>query len=147
MYLDTGIIIKLLTPEPETAWFEATLRGHPFLTSELALVEVHSALFAKERANRITSVQRMRAEAKFHEWIETELLVLHALNRAVLRKSTQVLAQTHPTVPLRAMDALHVATCDLAQEFPLCTTDLRMYDAARILRLPTFPEKLPLTLQ
>ena len=54
MYLDTGILVKLLTPEPETAWFERELRGHPLATSELALVEVKSALFGKERAKVIT---------------------------------------------------------------------------------------------
>lgn len=145
MYLDTGIIIKLLTPEPESAWFEAELRGHPFSTSELALVEVRSALFSKERARSITAAQRLRAEAKFQEWLETDLLVLHPLNLSVLRKSMQILAMTHPSIPLRSLDALHVAACDLAQEFPLCTTDGRMHDAARLLRLPTFPEKLPLT--
>ena len=145
MYLDTGIIIKLLTPEPETAWFETQLRGHPFSTSELALVEVRSALFAKERAGRITAAQRIRAEAKLHEWMETELLFLHALNRAALRKSIHVLTVAHPDVPLRTLDALHVATCDLSQDFPLCTTDQRMHDAAKVLRLPLFPTKLPLT--
>jgi predicted nucleic acid-binding protein len=145
MYLDTGIIIKLLTPEPESAWFETELRGHPFSTSELALVEVRSALFAKERARSITAAQRLRAEAKFQEWLETDLLVLHPLNLSVLRKSMQVLAMTHPSIPLRSLDALHVAACDLAQEFPLCTTDGRVHDAAHLLRLPTFPEKLPLT--
>ena len=72
MYLDTGILVKLLTPEPETAWFERELRGHPLATSELALVEVKSALFGKERAKVITREQRLRAEAKFAQMIESE---------------------------------------------------------------------------
>lgn len=146
MYLDTGIIIKLLTPEPETAWFEKELRGHSFSSSELALVEVRSALFAKERAGRLTAGQRMRAELKFREWLDTDLLLLHPLNQATLRKSSHVLAMTHPEVALRTLDALHVAACDLSQDFPLCTTDSRMHDAARVLRLPVFPTTLPLPL-
>ena len=144
MYLDTGILVKLLTPEPETDWFERELRGHPLATSELALVEVKSALFSKERAGRITAAQRMKAEAKFHELIETEILELVNLNNRVLRKASQVIAATHPEVPLRSLDALHVASCDLAQEFPLCTTDARMHAAARTVHVPVFPEKLPL---
>ena len=47
MYLDTGILVKLLTPEPETKFFERELLGHSLATSELALVEVKSALLAK----------------------------------------------------------------------------------------------------
>ena len=144
MYLDTGILVKLLTPEPETAWFERELRGHPLATSELALVEVRSALLAKERAGTITANQRMRAEAKFAELIDEEILQLRNLNNHVLNKATQVLQACHPNVPLRSLDALHVASSDLAQDFPLCTTDTRMHAAARMIHVPIFPENLPL---
>ena len=144
MYLDTGILVKLLTPEPETSFFEEQLRGHVLVTSELTLVEVKSALFAKERAGAITPALRQRAEAKFQEMIESEILVLRNLNNRVLQKAGQVIKACHPKVPLRALDALHVATCDLAQEFPLCTTDARMRAAAEAMHLPVFPKKLPL---
>lgn len=144
MYLDTGILVKLLTPEPETAWFERELRGHAMTTSELALVEIKSALFAKERAKAINREQRLRAEAKLGELIDQEILQFRNLNNRVLKKATQVIEACHPDVPLRALDALHVASCDLVQEFPLCTTDARMHAAARALRIPVFPETLPL---
>ncbi|HLP75450.1 MAG TPA: type II toxin-antitoxin system VapC family toxin [Candidatus Paceibacterota bacterium] len=147
MYLDTGILVKLLTPEPETAYFEQQLRGHPLVTSELSVVEVKSALFAKERAGSIDAVRRMKAEAKFSEMIESEIVTLLNLNNRVLRKATQTIQACHPKVPLRALDALHVATCDLAQEFPLCTTDARMHAAAQAMRLPVFPEQLPVKTQ
>jgi predicted nucleic acid-binding protein len=143
MYLDTGILVKLLTPEPETAYFEQQLRGHPLVTSEFTLVEVKSALFAKERAGLIDAVRRMKAEAKFSEMIDSEILTLLNLNNRVLKKATQTIQACYPKVPLRALDALHVATCDLAQEFPLCTTDARMHAAAQTMRLPVFPEQLP----
>ncbi len=144
MYLDTGILVKLLTPEPETAFFERELQGHPMATSELALVEITSALFAKERAKLISREQRLRAEAKLAEMVEKEILELHDLNHRTLRKATQVIQACHPDVPLRALDALHVATCDLVQEFPLCTTDARMQAAAQKIHLSVFPENLPL---
>jgi uncharacterized protein len=144
MYLDTGILVKLLAPEPETAFFERELRGHSMATSELALVEVKSALFAKERGKLISREQRLRAEAKFAEMIEREILELRNLNTPVLRKATQVIQACHPDVPLRALDALHVATCDLTQEFPLCTTDARMHAAAQKIHVPVFPAHLPL---
>ena len=144
MYLDTGILVKLLTLEPETVFFERELQGHPMATSELALVELKSALFAKERARLISREQRLRAEAKLAEMIEKEILELHDLNHRTLRKATQVIQACHPDVPLRALDALHVATCDLVQEFPLCTTDARMHAAAQKIHLPVFPENLPL---
>jgi len=146
MYLDTGILVILLTPEPESAFFERELQGHPLATSELALVEVKSALLAKERAKLISHEQRLRAEAKFAEIIDQELLEVHDLDHRTMRKATQVLEACHPEVPLRALDALHVASCDLAQEFPLCTTDARMHAAAKRTHVPVFPESLPLTI-
>ena len=142
MYLDTGILVKLLTPEPETAWFERELRGHAMTTSELALVEIKSALLAKERNKAISREQRIRAEAKLAEMIEQEVLQFRNLNNRVLKKAGQVIEACHPGVPLRALDALHVASCDLAQEFPLCTTDARMHAAAKAMHIPVFPENL-----
>ena len=144
MYLDTGILVKLLTPEPETAWFERALQGHSITTSELALVEIKSALFAKERARVITPEQRRRAEAKLAELVDQEIVRFNNLNNRVLKKAAQVIEACQPDVPLRALDALHVASCDLAQEFPLCTTDARMHAAARAMHIPVFPENLPL---
>lgn len=144
MYLDTGILVKLLTPEPETAFFDRELQGRPLTTSELALVEVKTALCGKERAGRITAAQRERAEAKFAAMIEDGILELFELNRRTLRKATQIVQRCQPSVPLRALDGLHLAACDLAQEFPLCTTDARMHDAAQLIAMPLFPEKLPL---
>ena len=143
MYLDTGILVKLLTPEPETAWFERELRGRSITTSELALVEIKSALFAKERAKVITPEQRRRAEAKLSELVDQEIVRFNNLTNRVLKKAAQVIEACHPDVPLRALDALHVASCDLAQEFPLCTTDARMHAAARAMHIPVFPENLP----
>ena len=147
MYLDTGILVKLLTPEPETAWFERALRRHSMTTSELALVEIKSALFAKERARLISREQRVRAEAKLAELVDQEILQFRNLNNRVLKKAMQVIETCHPDVPLRALDALHVASCDLAQEFPLCTTDARMHAAARAMHIPVFPENLPAVLK
>lgn len=144
MYLDTGILVKLLTPEPETAFFERELLGQSLASSELALVEVKSALFAKERARLITMAQRAKAEAKFAAMIADDIFKLSHLNHQILRKATQIVQVCHPKVPLRALDALHVAACDLAQDFPLCTTDARMHAAARAMHIPVFPEHLPL---
>ena len=42
-------------------------------------------------------------------------------------------------VPLRTLDAIHTAACDLSQDFPFCTTDKRMRDAAHVLGIPVFP--------
>ena len=139
MYCDSCILIKLLTPEVDSAFFERELRGHPLGSSELAWTEVSSALLAKERAGRILPEERQRAWKLFSSWVEDEILVLHPLTLVTLRKAVRQLELCHPQVALRTLDAIHLASADLAQEFPLCTTDDRMRQAARVLQFPLFP--------
>jgi predicted nucleic acid-binding protein len=140
MYLDSCILVKLLTREPDSEFFDAELRGKPLASSELAYPEVCSALLAKERAGRLAPADRLRAWKQFLAWIESEEVVLLRLDQAVLRKATRQLEQCHPAVALRTLDAIHLATADLTTESPLCSTDARLRDAAKMLKLPVFPE-------
>jgi len=139
MYLDSCIIIKLLTPEADSAYFDQALSGQPLTSSELAYTEVGAALLAKERAGRISPDQRKQAWRQFQQWIHDEDIVLEALNSTVIRKAFQVLERCHSKVALRTLDALHVATADLCQDLPLCSTDTRLRQAAIELGLEVFP--------
>ncbi len=140
MYADSCILVKLITPEADTRFFVERLTGVALTSSELALTEVWSALLAKERNAKITRPQRERAWWFFTGMIDSRALVLHPLNSVALRKANHQLEQCHPAVALRTLDALHLAACDLTQEFPLCTTDDRLRQAARLLRIPLLPE-------
>ncbi len=140
MYCDSCILVKLLTPEEDSAFFERELRGRALSSSELAYAEVASALLAKERMRRILPAERERAWALFSEWIEQEILVLHPLNLATLRKAVWQLRQCHPQVALRTLDAIHLAAADLCQDLPLVSTDQRMRAAAEVLALEVFPQ-------
>src|ERR1051325_1564087 len=148
MYLDTAIIIKLLVREADSAWFNGALAKERFESSELALCEVRSALLAKERAGHISNVERVAAEERFLEMIEDELLKLHPLNRPVLDRASAILFACHPKIPLRTLDALHVATCDLHRNGKLATTDARMRAACQqfaIALVPVKPEDVTAT--
>jgi len=141
MYLDTCIIVKLLTTEEDSETLDRHLTGQALSTSELALTELWSALLAKERNQRITMKERTLAWTQFQTWIEEGDIEIRDLNGVVLRKANHQLEACHPAVPLRTLDAIHVASCDLAQDFPLCSTDARVRQAARLLRIPLFPEE------
>ena len=140
MYLDTAIIVKLLVDEHDTDYFQNALAGALLSSSELAFTEVRAALLTKERNKLISARQRDAAWQVFTERVLTRDIDLHPLNGLVLRKANHILSQCHPAVPLRTLDAIHTAACDLSQDFPLCTTDKRMRDAARVLGIPVFPE-------
>jgi predicted nucleic acid-binding protein len=143
MYLDTAILIKLLIAEPDSEFFQDALESELLSSSELALTEVWSALLAKERNRHVSRPQRIAAWRVFTERVQAKEILLHPLNSVVLKKANQVLERCHPSVPLRTLDAIHAAACDLSQDFPLCTTDRRMRDAAGILGIPLFPPAEP----
>lgn len=143
MYLDTAILVKLFVREPDSDWFNQALIGQHFETSELALAELHSALLAKERAGHVTSRERIQAGEKFLAMVEDDLVRLLPLNRVVIERASAIQVACHPRIPLRTLDALHVATCDLHRCATLSTTDGRMRAACEQLAIalhPTRPE-------
>ena len=75
--------------------------------------------------------------------IADEPLKLHPLNRSVLERAHSIQQACHPGIPLRTLDAFHVATCDLHRSETLATTDGRMRAACRQLAnalIPAQPE-------
>ena len=143
MYLDSCILIKLLVTEDDSDFFERAAIGRQLSSSELAYSEVASALLAKERAGKISPDQRQRAWRLFQNWTEEQIVELNPLETRTLRNANRILSITHPHVALRTLDAIHLAACDLSQDFPLCTTDRRMRESADLLKIPLFPETLP----
>ena len=141
MYLDSAIIVKLLVREADSEWFNRELTGHSFETSELALAEVRSALLAKERAGHVTPRERVNAGEKFLALVEDELIKLYPLNRVVLERASAMQLACHPRIPLRTLDALHVATCDLHRSGTLSTTDARMRSACEQFAIALVPAK------
>jgi predicted nucleic acid-binding protein len=142
MYLDTAILLKLLVREPDSDWFSRNLVGHSFETSELSLLEVRSALLAKERAGQISPDEQLAALDKLAEMVAEEIVRLYPLNRSVLDRAGAILSACHPRIPLRTPDALHIATCDLHRRHVLSTTDGRMRAACEQLAIELVPARL-----
>ena len=142
MYLDTAIIVKLLVREADSDWFDAALAGQRFETSELALVEVRSALLAKERAGYITARERVGAGEEFSAMVAEDLVRLLPLNRLVVERAGAIQLACHPRIPLRTLDALHVATCDLHRCGALSTTDARVRAACEQFAIALLPGAL-----
>jgi predicted nucleic acid-binding protein len=142
MYLDSAIVVKLLVREPDSAWFDRSLAGQSLETSELALTEVRSALLAKERAGHITPRERLAATEKLLSMVEDDFLRMLALNRTVLQRASEIQLACHPRIPLRTLDALHVATCDLHRSGKMCATDGRMRAACNQVAIALHPAQM-----
>ncbi len=139
MYLDSCILVKLFVREADSEFFGKLTDGQVLTSSMLAYTEVWSALLAKERTGVITIENRRRAWASFQYNVDEEIIALAPMNPALFRRTHRMLEQCHPQVPLRSLDALHLATCDQLQEWPFCTTDKRLLAAARLLGFPLAP--------
>jgi predicted nucleic acid-binding protein len=136
MYLDTSVAIKLYVAEPDSAECEAMLDGSGLVSSELLLGEFYAALLAKERASLISMAQREEAWAMFESHVAERRIHLLALDGAVVRDARALMAEVHPAVSLRTLDALHLATFRAVNAGPLFSKDKRMNAAARRLHLP-----------
>ena len=147
MYLDSAIIVKLLVREPDSAWFNRAVDGHQLRTSELALAEVRSAIYIKERGGLISANQRKSALARFEELLTNETLNLLPLDSNVVQRSVALLETCHPEIGLRSLDALHLASAQLNPCGPLCTTDGKLRAAATRVGVINFPEDLAVITQ
>lgn len=144
MYLDSCILVKLVSHEPDSAAWEAQVCGHPVVTSELAVTEVRSALLAKERLGHLTPRDRTFGWRLFQEKIAGGEFVLLPLHRAVVERAGGLIEQCHPRVALRALDALHVATAELQGGETMCSSDRRVCDACDLIGLPLVPAPGPM---
>lgn len=130
------MLVKLFAPEPDSDSFVELTDGENVSSSFLAYTEVYSALLMKERDGALTVAERNRAWASFQEKLENETITLTQFHPAFFKKANRIMEQCNPKTARRSLNALHLATCDQLQDWPLCTTDVRMRQAAELLRFP-----------
>lgn len=120
-YVDASALVKLFVPEPESDDLNQALAGlTDVIVSDLALTEMASALGRRTREE----AQRLYREAS---------KLLAASHRAELtppihRRAEQLMLTL--AMPLRALDALHLATALDARAATVVTFDPRLRDAA-----------------
>jgi predicted nucleic acid-binding protein len=136
MYLDSSIIVKLFVPEPDSLFYAQLADRQTISSSALAYTEVWSALLRKERGGAISPAERIQAWEQLSRDLQEERIELLPVTGAILKRANRILAACHPQIPLRSLDALHLAACDQAQDWPLVTADERMRAAAILLSVP-----------
>src|SRR5471030_1206407 len=135
MYLDSCVLAKLFLAEPDSEACVAKVTGSVIVSSELTYGEFFSVLLRKEREREISPLQREMLWAEFERQIREESIFLAVLDGAIARKAKDVMLEVHPHVPLRTLDAIHLATYLSVLTGPLFTKDKRMGDAARMLEI------------
>jgi predicted nucleic acid-binding protein len=136
MYLDSCVLAKLFVIEPDSASCADKVSGSVIVSSELAYGELFSTLLRKERAGEINTAQRKLLWVDFERQIREESIFLASLDGTIVRRARDVMSHVHPHVPLRILDAIHLATYLSVITGPLFTKDIRMRAAARLLEIP-----------
>lgn len=136
MYLDTSVAVKLFVREPDSDTCEVIVGDRGFFSSELVVGELWSAILTKERSQFINAVARVRIWERFEQLLSDGVVQLVPLNGLIVREAVEVMGQVHPAVPLRTLDAIHLATFLSVDAGPLFTRDHRMLAAAKLLNVP-----------
>ncbi len=140
MYLDSAVLVKLVVREPDSLFYADQVHGRSDVwVSEIALTECWSALLRKEREQAVDVPTRENAWRRLETYFSGEVPHMLSVTREILHRANRILDRCHPEVGLRSLDAIHLASCEAADAWPLLTSDLRMRQGAEILRLPLGP--------
>jgi predicted nucleic acid-binding protein len=127
VYLDASALVKLFVPEAESDDLNQSLAGlTDVIISDLALTEMASALGRRLREQRLT---REVAQRLYREASKLHASAHHAeLTPPIHRRAERLMLSL--ALPLRALDALHLATALDAEAATVVTFDPRLRDAA-----------------
>jgi predicted nucleic acid-binding protein len=141
VYLDASALAKLLVPEPESdALNEALAGSEDVIVSDLALTELASALGRRLRERRLAPA----AARRLHREAEKLARVCQRVELAppIHRRAERLLLLSRD-VPLRTLDALHVAAALAADAATVVTYDQRLRAAALSHGLFVAPDTAP----
>ena len=136
MYLDSSVLVKLLIRETDSEFYGQLTDGQVITSSMLAYTEVWAAMMAKERSKDIAPGLRQHAWMKFERNYLEDVFDLATISDAIVRRANWIIGRVHSRVPLRSLDAIHLATADQLQDWPIVTNDRRMREAAAFLGYP-----------
>ena len=127
IYLDASALVKLFVPEEQSDALNQALAGlTDIIVSDLALTEMASALGRRTREQRLT---REEAQRLYREASKLHAVSRHAeLTPPIHRRAERLMLSL--TMPLRALDALHLATALDAEAATVVTFDPHLRDAA-----------------
>jgi hypothetical protein len=143
-YWDTSTLVKLYAQEPDSPVFEAHAASQisPPITSRIALYEARATFRRKEAEGILTAGTAQTTYNELLQDITVNDVRLIELNAPVDLEYGQVLNlcyQQIPPLPLRTLDAIHLAAARVSGETEIVATDKRLRDAARLLGFTLFP--------
>lgn len=135
VYLDTSALAKRYLPEANSDRFEAWFTANvPAAISRLTFVEMRSTLARKRRERAITADREQAALSELRTDLQDGLLVVEPGSDAHFVEAFHMIERLSD-LPLRTLDALHLAIAALGEAKRIATADDVMRRAAVALQL------------
>lgn len=135
VYLDTSALVKRYLPERNSEAFDAYFAElGPVHISRLTLVELRSTFARKRRQARLNPKQEMAAMNEVRTDIQNGLLSVAPSTDADFIEAFRLMDEL-TALPLRTLDALHLATASVLGTGVIATADDVMRRAAQQLQL------------
>jgi uncharacterized protein len=134
-YFDTSALAKWYLPEQGSAAFEIFVNGNrKRMISRLVAVEMRCLLARRRRAGEIGQDYETSAWVAFATHMADGVFTVESLPDARFGEA-RTLIETLPELPLRTLDALHLAAAQAAEVTILATADEVQRRAAQALGL------------
>ena len=142
-YWDTGCLVKLYTPEPNSAVFATYLATHPScVTADLSPLEFWATVRRKETEGTLAHGEAQKVQLALEGDVAAGVVALVPTGDGVRVEYKNVVEKClskSPPIYIRTNDALHLAAAICAGENEIIATDKKLRDAALMLGLTVFP--------
>lgn len=140
IYLDTGCLVKLYYPEPDSAVVVSRVAGTPVFYTPLHELELTNALNQKRFHLNATEAQVNAALGLIQADLATGVLVApSSVWQTHFQSAVQVSMSHTPTIGCRSLDILHCAIAADLQAAEFVTTDGRQSRLAQAMGLSWSP--------
>ncbi len=142
-YWDTSCLIKLYTPEPDSAAFHVHLAaGGACITCDIAPLEFWATVRRKETEGILAAGEAEKVHTAFQADTAAGSVTVVPCDTAVRAQYHELVERCHASQPpifIRTNDALHLAAAICIGETELVATDNRLREATVAMGLTVFP--------
>jgi hypothetical protein len=136
IYLDTGCLVKLYYPEPESQKVAAFVNGRPICFSPLHELEFTNALHLKLFHQSATPGQVQAAAALVESDVKSGVLLSVGANWDKIFRAASALSRQHAgSFGCRSLDVLHCGAAMVLETSDFLTTDARQKQLAAAIGL------------
>jgi predicted nucleic acid-binding protein len=150
-YWDTSALVKLFVKEADSIAFEqhllaltspALIVPSPPVISRIGIYEIHAVFHRKESEGALPTEGAEILYKRITQDVAAGKIAVVDINSDIEQEYRRILIscfQNKPAMPMRTLDAIHLATARFASESEIVATDKRLRDAAKMLGFSLFP--------